>query len=100
LLELLAKLKQFSDDNLNLLLGHHDFEKIMGGNTVNGALRPMDFDTKTEVCWLGFREMACGVLVDVNCRAVMLLEVKLVVLIVTLCKQHRFIFLSTLMNDA
>ncbi len=34
----------------------------MSENTVNGALRAMGYDTKTEVCGHGFRPMARGAL--------------------------------------
>lgn len=38
--------------------------KPMSENTVNGALRRLGYDTKTEVCGHGFRTMACSALVE------------------------------------
>jgi len=46
---LLEQLKQISGDKELLLPGDHDATKVMSENTVNGALRAMGYDTKTEV---------------------------------------------------
>lgn len=39
-------------------------DKPMSENTLNKALRKMDYDTKTEVCLHGFRTLACSSLVE------------------------------------
>ncbi|MEZ1065055.1 tyrosine-type recombinase/integrase, partial [Klebsiella pneumoniae] len=59
---LLEQLKQISGDKELLFPGDHDATKVMSENTVNGALRAMGYDTKTEVCGHGFRTMARGAL--------------------------------------
>lgn len=57
---LLEQLKQISCDKELLFPGDHDATKVMSENTMNSALRTMGYDTKTEVCGLGFRTMARG----------------------------------------
>lgn len=47
-----------------IFVGDHDPRKPMSENTVNKALRVMDYDTKTEVCEHGFRTMACSSLIE------------------------------------
>lgn len=59
---LLDQLKQISGDKELLFPGDHDAIKVMSENTINSALRAMEYDTKTEVCGHGFRTMARGAL--------------------------------------
>ncbi len=47
---LLKQLKRLSSDEIFLFPGDHDLSKPMSENTINKALRVMDYDTKTEVC--------------------------------------------------
>lgn len=61
-LVLFDELKQLSGDNPRRFPGDHDPNKVMSENTVNNALRTMDYDTQTEVCGHGFRTMARGAL--------------------------------------
>ncbi len=42
--------------------GEYDQDKCMSDNTINKALRVMDYDTRKEVCGHGFRAMACSAL--------------------------------------
>ncbi|MEP8538979.1 hypothetical protein ABKV31_16940 [Enterobacter asburiae] len=52
---MLEQLKQISGDKELLFPGDHDATKVMSENMINGALRAMGYDTKTEVCGHGFR---------------------------------------------
>lgn len=47
-----------------LFVGDHDPHKSLSENTVNKALRVMDYDTKTEVCGYSFKAMACSSLME------------------------------------
>lgn len=42
--------------------GEYDQDKCMSDNTINKALRVMDYDTKKDICGHGFRAMACSAL--------------------------------------
>lgn len=61
-LTLLERLKQLSRDSPRLFLGDHGPKKVMSEDTVNNALRAIDYETKAEVYGHGFRTMARGAL--------------------------------------
>lgn len=65
--QVLAILRQVHElTGTGLLVFPHDAyaSKPMSENTINGALRRLGYDTKTEVCGHGFRTMACSALVE------------------------------------
>lgn len=47
---LLEQLEQISGDKDLLFPWDHDAIKVMSENTINSALRVMEYDSKTEVC--------------------------------------------------
>lgn len=59
---LLEQLEQISGDKDLLFPWDHDAIKVMSENTINSALRVMEYDSKTEVCGPGFRRIARGAL--------------------------------------
>ncbi|MCX9097325.1 integrase arm-type DNA-binding domain-containing protein [Providencia rettgeri] len=63
-IEILKQIYQFSGNHELIFIGDHNPRKPMSENTVNNALRVMDYDTKTEVCGHGFRTMACSSLIE------------------------------------
>lgn len=63
-LALLEEIKAISGGHELIFPGDRRPTKPMSENTVNNALRTMDYDTTTEVCGHGFRTMACSALVE------------------------------------
>lgn len=63
-LAILKQVHKLSGDRDFVFIGDHDHRKPMSENTVNKALRVMDYDTKIEVCGHGFRTMACSSLIE------------------------------------
>ncbi|MCW6542985.1 tyrosine-type recombinase/integrase [Yersinia ruckeri] len=61
---LFGQIKLLSGDGTLIFPGDHYQYKPMSENTINKALRTMEFDTKTEVCGHGFRAMACSALIE------------------------------------
>lgn len=68
-LQALAILKQvhkLSGDRDFVFIGDHVHRKPMSENTVNKALRVMDYDTKVEICGHVFRTMAFSSLIELE----------------------------------
>lgn len=63
-IEILKQIYQFSGNHDLIFIDDHNPIKSMSENTINNALRVMCYDTKTEVCGHGFRNMACSSLIE------------------------------------
>lgn len=63
-LAILDELRDLSGNGMLVFPNDHDLSKPMSENTVNSALRKMDYDTKKDVCGHGFRAMACSALLE------------------------------------
>ncbi|NMP27501.1 tyrosine-type recombinase/integrase [Rahnella sp. SAP-1] len=61
---ILKRIKDISGQYELVFPGDHNPYKPMCENTVNKALRLMDYDTKDEICGHGFRAMACSALME------------------------------------
>lgn len=61
-LDILKQLHAITGRGIVMFPSDRDPKKVMSENTINNALRVMEFDTKTEVCGHGFRTMARGAL--------------------------------------
>ncbi|EFC0793378.1 integrase arm-type DNA-binding domain-containing protein [Escherichia coli] len=58
------QIKDITGNNELIFPGDHNPYKPMCENTVNKALRVMDYDTKKDICGHGFRAMACSALME------------------------------------
>ncbi|WP_145481945.1 tyrosine-type recombinase/integrase [Yersinia rohdei] len=63
-LEILQQIRTISGEHILVFTGDHNPWKPMSENTVNNALRLMEYDTKVDVCGHGFRAMACSSLIE------------------------------------
>lgn len=63
-LAILEKIKSMNGNRELMFVDDHVPRKPMSENTVNKALRVIDYDNKKEVCGHGFRAMACSSLME------------------------------------
>lgn len=61
---ILKQIREISGDQALVFPGIHNPSKPMSENTVNKALRLMEYNTKEDVCGHGFRAMACSALIE------------------------------------
>lgn len=65
-LAILKQIHKLSGDRDFVFIGDHNHRKPMSENTMNKALRVIDYDTKVEVCGHVFRTMGCGSLIELE----------------------------------
>ncbi|WP_033783483.1 integrase arm-type DNA-binding domain-containing protein [Pantoea sp. 9140] len=63
-IDILKQIREISGDKELVFPSIRDLYKPMSENTINKALRLMDYDTKEDVCGHGFRAMACSALIE------------------------------------
>lgn len=63
-IDILKQIREISGDQELLFPSIRNPSRPMSENTVNKALRLMEYDTKEDVCGHGFRAMACSALVE------------------------------------
>ncbi|WP_374748771.1 tyrosine-type recombinase/integrase [Klebsiella variicola] len=63
-IDILKQIREISGDQELMFPSIRDPYKPMSENTINKALRLMDYDTKEDVCGHGFRAMACSALIE------------------------------------
>ncbi|PLY36041.1 integrase [Pectobacterium carotovorum] len=63
-IDILKQIREISGDQELLFPSIRNPSKPMSENTVNKALRLMEYNTKEDVCGHGFRAMACSALVE------------------------------------
>lgn len=61
---ILKQIREISGDQALVFPGIHNPSKPMSENTVNKALRLMEYNTKEDFCGHGFRAMACSALIE------------------------------------
>ena len=63
-IDILKQIREISGDQELLFPSIHNPSRPMSENTVNKALRLMEYNTKEDVCGHGFRAMACSALIE------------------------------------
>jgi integrase len=63
-IDILKQIREISDDQELLFPSIRNPSRPMSENTVNKALRLMEYNTKEDVCGHGFRAMACSALIE------------------------------------
>ncbi len=63
-IDILKQIREISGDQELLFPSIHNPSRPMRENTVNKALRLMEYNTKEDVCGHGFRAMACSALIE------------------------------------
>lgn len=63
-IDILKQIREITGDQELLFPSIHNPSRPMSENTVNKALRLMEYNTKEDVCGHGFRAMACSALIE------------------------------------
>lgn len=63
-IDILEQIREITGDQKLLFPSIHNPSRPMSENTVNKALRLMEYNTKEDVCGHGFRAMACSALIE------------------------------------
>lgn len=63
-IDILKQIREISGDQELLFPSIRNPSRPMSENTVNKALRLMEYNTKEDICGHGFRAMACNALIE------------------------------------